>query len=460
MFARFGVYVIAWCMLCLSNSALHAASLDELTMNVGFGLNINQHKAGFVSLPVYTNQFAAYNNASSTSYHLSAGLNYFPSQHWGIGGRVAYTMLGATLSSTEFIGNQELSGQLIPITTIHNLQTTLATLSLQSEVLYRPLLRLPLCLSLGLNYGFFVTKNFTQTETLSQQAIDAGFRFVDQNGQQTTVREKGSGALPSVKPYQAIVIGAGYDIALGQHLRLGLDLGYALNMAEIVQGTGWKINQTQAGVRLAYSLRSTLLPEPPQEPDTVGDEPAIADSSALSAAAKQHDNENPQVRDSVAVKIGADTVRNTLTTHSTVEDTVAKKHTVGPDSTQLNPNVEFSSRDSLLGNTSHEVADNAAARPDSLVDDTGETVNTWIGCVIILSSTESASRARTIAREAERVGVDSLTVVPWFDKNDRTRYYRVQRPLHRYDELHQVRVKLEAVSVRYRKYLAPVLKCN
>ncbi len=459
--------IVVSCCICLfTGQSLQATDVDLLKVGVYAGAQRVDHRAGFSSLPVYINQFASYRDTNSLGWDAGIVASYRLSSHLSVAADLGVASLGTSLSAREFIGRVENGGQLVSVYSDHLLTTSLNALSLRPTLRFQALDALPLQLEVFYGLGAWIQKSFTQTETLSEEAIALGFRFTDAQGHISTVREKGSGSLASTNLYHTVGAGLRYELLLNRTQRLGIRAQYLYNLSEVVRSTSWNIHQLSLGLSYEFVLKQEYVADPIPPLDTLPHIPYDSSGDFVEVRVRNAAKAKPSHKENDSADIQGATQPVSTTTPSA--------------STQADTRVVSSSDSNTVSNTASSTVSyttsnttSSSQQPHSDVPrDVPRTQPTQPGvqtaasgsstslCVAILFSSESKVQAERVLKEVQQSGIPKARLQTWVDAEDKVRYYRVQVALQSDDEFPSVKSCLIQSKAPIRRLLSPVLKCD
>lgn len=444
--------VLGFAFFSLLNLAnILAEDVDQFTVSIIAGANYNQHHAGFVSLPVYTNQFQAYEDNTSMGINLGFASQYYFLPYLGLDASICYNTFGVTLSSTEFIGNQVNSkGELFPVYTHHNLETSLGSGNAKLGFALRPMPKLPLIVNFGFNYGILIKKSFVQTESLDQVALDNGFLFTDGNIK-TAVRQKGDTTLPFSFDYMAAYLGLTYLQSINDNIKVGLDIKYTYNVQEIVKYTGWKVDQIGVNLVFNYSLSKETLEE--SEEEKIEKQRKIEENAqiekAIEQAKRQHELDSLENLKKFELELAM------------------KKEAELKAARDLQMQIKLQEEAKLREKARLDSIDNENAKTKASMENTGiiqgedllQNLSRWKCCYVILFSSNNKKTAEKKLAEINKSGINDIDIVSWYDAEDKVTYYRVRTKCFATDS-EVFKFKSELLKSQNSKSLIPIVKCE
>ena len=213
------------------------------------GFNLNTHSADFRALPGVPNCCPQFADGSGTG--LAFGLLYeFPfTRQWWFEMRAGYSQRDAQLSREENIGNaEELSGNTsVPAFSDHTLDATLNYIGLEPTAEYRGFG--PVSVNAGIVLGFWMTAEYDQIETLTRPS---DVTFLDGSRE----RNASAGEIPeSESMYMGAVLGAGYDLPVGERMFLTPELRLHLPLNDVAS-VAWQAQAIQLGASFKMQLGS------------------------------------------------------------------------------------------------------------------------------------------------------------------------------------------------------------
>lgn len=234
------------------------------------GLNLNFHTANFQSFNGVPSCCQGFENGSGIG--LVAGLFYnIPfSEDIDLSLRAKFSQLGGQLSRIENILLSDPNGNSIEGQFEHSFDASLSSIGLE------PLIEFKLNNEFRIRGGFRV--GFLQQTSLNRHderilSPNTG-TFVDEDGNQTRIRNEYSGDIPDASSIEAAVVaGLSYDLPLNESYTLFLvpQIDFNVGLTSFVPDFSWQSNTINAGIGVRYAPRGVVepkekLPPPPPPP--------------------------------------------------------------------------------------------------------------------------------------------------------------------------------------------------
>lgn len=240
--------IIVVVLLFMCGSVAYADTTS--TVGVYGGTNWNYHSADFAKLIGIPNCCPYFE--SGIGRGLSTGLLYEFSgtAPVRIGLRLGVQTLGGMLRTDEQTMINLPSGPTVG-TFEHRLTGIFTNLGLETRLLYQPIKNLQV--AVGIRFGYNITSNFEQIETLNGPGT-----FLDDMGNDTKLRTRNaySGPIPNAnKVVLAGIFGIGYELPLNSegNLRLVPEVNYSSRLTELVTNTQWRVDVLSLGLAIKYS---------------------------------------------------------------------------------------------------------------------------------------------------------------------------------------------------------------
>ncbi len=232
LFKTKGISILIVITLSVFSYDLSSLDLDSADVNVGIylGLLQNQHNVDFVDLPGAPNCCVKYDNTSAIGFNagILGEIGIFPFLDFRF--NLGYSSVGADIQSEEYIGNSQFQGELVPVTTQHNLETNINMITANPVISLIPTKKFPIRLNAGFQSGLMIQKTFYQHEDLSDEDIAKGIQFYDGEKELGTSKNVSKGELPEALLYHAITLGAAYDISISNHFIIRPEIAYHYNL--------------------------------------------------------------------------------------------------------------------------------------------------------------------------------------------------------------------------------------
>lgn len=269
---KFIKILTATILFILSVDAATAGERPSMSYGVYGSFNSVMHSAGFPSLPGMNTCCRQYNDATGSGFSGGILLRGEVSEKTSWQLRAGYTVLGGQWEEQEVIGNvYDANWNTTEAVSSYNLDATLGLAELSPMIAYEPF-TFPLELRLGVNIGYFVQSDFSNSEELispTDARFSNGSRFYDNEG---SIEEL-------TTPFMAAIAMLGYDIELSRTMILSPEIGYSFNFLDITSEEEWKAHSLRVGVSLRYWGEEPLsepaptppppsVPLPPPPPDT------------------------------------------------------------------------------------------------------------------------------------------------------------------------------------------------
>lgn len=141
----------------------------------------------------------------------------------------------------------------------HTLDAKIFNAGYEPSIIFNPFGALNI--STGIRFAYIYQAEYSQEERIKSPE---GFgTFIDSLGNDTheRVRNKYSGDIPEIQPYQLHIVGRiNYELPLNKRNTWLLvpEISYYYPITEIVKNTNWKISSIAAGLSLKYSFQSKI----------------------------------------------------------------------------------------------------------------------------------------------------------------------------------------------------------
>ena len=267
---------ILWIVFSLMNKGLFAGDSyfkEDFGIGISGGLNFNSHSADFSKLPGFENCCPVYENGSGSGMNLGLILEYPLSDIFALQIRPAYSSLSGDLTDEESkVIN--LSGEAETGIFEHKLEAGFPVFDLGLFIDINFIDELSFLL--GWKFGFPLSPEFTQTESLKEPA---GYgAFIDSDRQRNTYNEK----IPNTASViSSLCFGLKYEFPLNNqgNLVLSPEVNYAIGLNNIAEGLlrregegedavfiddgTWKVSTFSAGLSLVYRFGEEVFVEEP-----------------------------------------------------------------------------------------------------------------------------------------------------------------------------------------------------
>jgi hypothetical protein len=408
---KFGFLILILALIFQTNLSY---SKEQSILEIGLfgGVKSNSHKAGFVEMPGFPNCCTPYNNASSSGIEAGLALEYYLSNNFSVQLRTGMMTIGAELTSTEYIGNKEVAGEKANAYTNHSLNSKI-TLGYAAPVfVFKPISSIPIRLQLGFLGSIFLQRSFVQQETLNTDLSSNGVQFTNGTNAQGTSRNYSEGKIPYSSFYFSVFSSIGYEIDLSS-IKIKPEINYNLNINEISTYTGWKIDNLGFSVMFSYPLvkedviEEKIIVEPKKvEPEIV------------------LKKETPIVQEIV--------IRDTIQTNKQPIVKESKQEEIPKNEASLIQGVE------LLKDFAN-----------------------WKCCYIILYSSPNKKTSEKILKEAKISNIKDLSIINWYDKDDKVTYYRVRtKCISSQEEVLLYKDQVLNYLSHTKNTITPVIKCE
>ena len=158
---------------------INAKEISLFEVGVFGGINLNEHKAGFIELPNIPNCCVPYNDKTSLGYDLGIVAEYSPFSEFTFQIKSGIMSLGTELKSREFIGDAEINSQKVNVYSDHSLTTKIIIGYGEPVIIYKPFQSIPIRFGLGFIGGIFLQKDYIQKETLMSGLTDEGIEYTN-----------------------------------------------------------------------------------------------------------------------------------------------------------------------------------------------------------------------------------------------------------------------------------------
>ncbi|MDC1068263.1 OmpA family protein [Candidatus Kapabacteria bacterium] len=292
-------------------SSLHLLSQQESTIYVdsaysprqSFGLflggGLNFHVADFETLPTITGCCDGY--STGTGLGLMGGLYYAVplGNTFELDLRLNYMDLSGKLTKTEERNNSVLSAdndQIVNATIEHEIDGTINLVAFEPSLIMK--LGSQLRLRAGLSAGFIMTKDFAQTERITNPSTGV---FIDENGTRSREINIASGEIPEAPSLNlGFLFGASYDLPLNKNRTLFLvpEARYTIGLSSFHSEQTWLPSQFAGGIGIRYAPRKKAPPKkappppPPPPPVPLPPPPPLEPSLDARIAAVSVDENN------------------------------------------------------------------------------------------------------------------------------------------------------------------------
>jgi outer membrane protein OmpA-like peptidoglycan-associated protein len=237
----------------------------------GYGaLGINYHSAAFGALPGTVSCCGELQNQTALAPAVAAFIEVPIIKDLRLHTRVGYTTLGATLTTSESIGNEPvLDDGTVPtpvrqdVLVEYSLDAALPMISIEPTVGYQFVDRF--WGSIGVRAGYLIGPTYVQKETLQQPE---GYTFLDGSA----VRNQSSGAIPEANSLQFhAVVGLSYELFTRSTFSLSPEVRYFLPLTAI-SSVDWRVQSLQIGVMFRHGIYT------PKEPTIIRDTVVVRDT--------------------------------------------------------------------------------------------------------------------------------------------------------------------------------------
>lgn len=239
-------------LLLINFFSLSSQDFSTQKFGIFFGGNYNMHTANFQRLPGLPNCCPRFEDGSGFGFN--GGILYenliFGDNLW-IGARLGIISLNGILLKEEpttiIVNGNPTAGAFE-----HKVDATFMNIGLEPYLQYNPISNFGVFA--GMRFGTFITKEYSQVETIVKPA-GVG-TFLDSNGNDTYRRTRNEFTSDSnVVPFQmGIFMGISYELPMNQDntLRLVPEISYYFALTDFVENTLWKANAFRFCVAIKY----------------------------------------------------------------------------------------------------------------------------------------------------------------------------------------------------------------
>jgi hypothetical protein len=233
---------------------INVDNISKLKFGLLAGLSQNEHDVNFISLDGFPNCCSPYHSTGNSSYVLGIEGSYRLFESIGLQIRLLSTSFDVELKSREFIGNQELSGELIHIYSNHLLKSSLTMFSISPAINYFPISSIDFYLAMGINIGKFIKYKGHQEESLDNDVYEKGIEYFNGSENQGIKRNIIDGNLNVNKLLFAISPGIGYTKNISNNINLGLQLDYNCWISKVIPNTAWSLRSFSLSMNISYAF--------------------------------------------------------------------------------------------------------------------------------------------------------------------------------------------------------------
>ncbi len=227
---------------------------------------------------------------------------------WAISLRASAAQHDALLSTKEYYPTRDGAGNEVDTASysLHALSVRLPSVGLEA-LIERRFEGIGLVLQAGFRAAYMVAPSFTYKERFNTSLKDGRGLFVQENSVERVPLGTNSLALPQFAPLQIHILGGlGYELSLGEKLRIRPEAMYALGVtnafqARVVSGNEpnlWSLGQIRGGVTVTLPLPEKPIPPPPPPVDTVKPAPVLM---VKASGLQSNEQTNEQINEQTSV---------------------------------------------------------------------------------------------------------------------------------------------------------------
>lgn len=249
--AKYLIYIVCIITIIQTSTAKKRSIFEG---GVYGGISNITHKVDFYELPGFINYGPSYETTSNINMTMGLFGEYRINNLFSFQTRLGYLPLNTELKAREFIGNQEIDGELVHVYSNHSLIPNLSMLTISPLVIIKPISKFGLFFSVGTNFGIFLENNAVQYEKLDESIFNRGIEFSDGSNSRGQTRNQIENELLVNKSIYAIVFGVGYKYKLNDKFSISINGDYNYWLMNIFPQKEWKLTNSTVSLSISYSI--------------------------------------------------------------------------------------------------------------------------------------------------------------------------------------------------------------